>query len=442
MIMKSDAVTSKISFDDLNLTATLLRAVRDEGYITPTPIQEKAIPPSLEGRDVFGCAQTGTGKTAAFVLPILQQLSKSETARNKHPIRALVLTPTRELAAQIGESAETYGRHLPLTHTVVYGGVSQVKQVKAIQRGVDILVACPGRLLDLMNQRVVDLRNIEHFVLDEADRMLDMGFIHDVKRIIAKLPKQRQTLFFSATVPNEIRELADNLLTHPVSVHVTPTSSTAETVEQAVYRVGRLRKLDLLRHLLKDEVMERTLIFTRTKHGADRVAKRLIKDRIPAAAIHGNKSQGARTRALESFKNGNVRVLVASDIAARGIDINSISHVVNYELPHEPETYVHRIGRTGRAGNSGQAISFCDSEEQSRLINIQRLINQSIPEIKDHPYAGSHINEPPRPQPQARPPRNRSRAGQRQGQQRTNAGNRNPNAPRSNRRRKSPAGRK
>ena len=440
--MKSDAVTSKISFDDLNLTATLLRAVRDEGYITPTPIQEKAIPPSLEGRDVFGCAQTGTGKTAAFVLPILQQLSKSETARNKHPIRALVLTPTRELAAQIGESAETYGRHLPLAHTVVYGGVSQVKQVKAIQRGVDILVACPGRLLDLMNQRVVDLRNIEHFVLDEADRMLDMGFIHDVKRIIAKLPKQRQTLFFSATVPNEIRELADNLLTHPVSVHVTPTSSTAETVEQAVYRVGRLRKLDLLRHLLKDEVMERTLIFTRTKHGADRVAKRLIKDRIPAAAIHGNKSQGARTRALESFKNGNVRVLVASDIAARGIDINSISHVVNYELPHEPETYVHRIGRTGRAGNSGQAISFCDSEEQSRLINIQRLINQSIPEVKDHPYAGSHINEPPRPQPQARPPRNRSRAGQRQGQRRTNAGNRNPNAPRSNRRRKSPAGRK
>jgi len=437
MISKTDLVTSKLSFDQLDLSDALLRAIRDEGYTTPTPIQEMAIPPALAGRDIFGCAQTGTGKTAAFVLPILQRLAKAGGGDGKRPIRALVLTPTRELAAQIGESAATYGKYLPLTHTVVYGGVSQLKQVKTIQRGVDVLVACPGRLLDLMNQRVVDLRGIEHFVLDEADRMLDMGFIHDVRRIIAKLPKQRQTLFFSATLPNEIKDLADNLLTNPVSVHATPTASTAETVKQAVYRVGRTRKLDLLRHLLKDTTMERTLIFTRTKHGADRVAKRLIKDRVPAAAIHGNKSQGARTRALDAFKNGNVRVLVASDIAARGIDIDSISHVVNFELPHEPETYVHRIGRTGRAGNSGQAISFCDSEEQPRLRNIQRLINKSIPEIKEHPFAGSHIGEEPRPQQQARPPRNKARAGQRQGQRRTSPGNRNASPARSNRRRNS-----
>ncbi len=413
-MMKSASMPSNLTFDQLKLTAPLLRAVHDEGYTTPTPIQEKAIPPALAGRDVFGCAQTGTGKTAAFVLPILQHLAADGPRHGQRPIRALVLTPTRELAAQIGESAATYGSHLQLKHTVIYGGVKQGRQVETLRRGIDVLVACPGRLLDLMNQKIIDLSGIEYFVLDEADRMLDMGFIHDVRRIIAKLPKQRQTFFFSATVPAVIRELADSLLTNPISVHVTPTSSTAETVEQAVYLVGRKSKLNLLRHLLKDESMERTLIFTRTKHGADRVAKRLIKDKVPAAAIHGNKSQNARIRALEAFKRGDARVLVASDIAARGIDIDAITHVINYELPHEPETYVHRIGRTGRAGNSGQAISFCDSEEQPRLRNIQKLIKQPIPEIKDHPYAGSHIGEEPRPPRQPRPPRNRAQSGQRQ----------------------------
>ncbi|MBT3193856.1 MAG: DEAD/DEAH box helicase [Verrucomicrobia bacterium] len=409
---ESETTSSKPGFDQLGLADTLLRAVRDQRYATPTPIQEKAIPPALAGRDVFGCAQTGTGKTAAFVLPILQQLDADGPCNGKRRIRALVLTPTRELAAQISESAATYGAHLPLTHTVIYGGVNQNKQVNAIRRGIDVLVACPGRLLDLMNQGIVDLRGIEYFVLDEADRMLDMGFIHDVRRIIAKLPKQRQTLFFSATVPNAIRELADSLLTDPVTVRVTPAATTAETVDQALYMVGRKRKLDLLRHLLKDHTMQRTLVFTRTKHGADRVAKRLIKDKVPAAAIHGNKSQNARTRALEAFKRGDARVLVASDIAARGIDIDSISHVINYELPHEPETYVHRIGRTGRAGNSGRAISFCDLEEQPRLRSIEKLIRTAIPEIKDHPYAGSHIGEEPRPGRQPRPPRDRTQSSQ------------------------------
>ena len=417
-MMSNPNTTSKLSFDQLDLADSLLRAIRVQGYRTPTPIQEKAIPPALAGRDVFGCAQTGTGKTAAFVLPILQRLAADGPRPGKRPIRALILTPTRELAAQISESAATYGANLPLNHTVIYGGVGQAKQVNTIRRGVDVLVACPGRLLDLMNQGIVNLSGIEYFVLDEADRMLDMGFIHDVKRVIAKLPRQRQTLFFSATVPQAITDLADSLLTDPVTVRVTPKATTAETVDQAVYRVGRLRKLDLLRHLLKDPKMERTLIFTRTKRGADRVAKRLVKDRVRAEAIHGNKSQNARIRALEAFKRGDARVLVASDIAARGIDIDSISHVINYELPHEPETYVHRIGRTGRAGNQGQAISFCDSEEHPRLKDIQRLIKATIPEIKDHPFAGSHIGEEPRPARQPRPPRNSAKSGQRQGGQR------------------------
>jgi ATP-dependent RNA helicase RhlE len=300
-----------------------------------------------------------------------------------------VLTPTRELAAQIGESIAHYGAHLPLRHTVIYGGVGQAPQVAALRRGVDFLVACPGRLLDLLEQRLVDLHLIEHFVLDEADRMLDMGFIHDVRRIIARLPTQRQTLFFSATVPPEIRELAQQLLTDPVQVQVAPISTTADGIDQRVYQVGRKRKIALLKHLLKDRSLERCLIFTRTKHGADRVAKQLNKVNIRAEAIHGNKSQNARIRALEAFKAGKSRVLVASDLASRGIDIEDISHVINFELPHEPETYVHRIGRTGRAGRTGVAISFCEQEEQPRLRKIERLIRQRVTLIEDHPYIGS-----------------------------------------------------
>jgi ATP-dependent RNA helicase RhlE len=438
LFIMSDATTSTSDFSQLGLTDALLRAVRAEGYTTPTPIQEKAIPPALDGRDVFGCAQTGTGKTAAFVLPILQNLDARPNTQTSRRIRALVLTPTRELAAQIGESAATYGKHLKLSHTVIYGGVGQGRQVNALRQGVDVLVACPGRLLDLINQRIVDLSGIEYFVLDEADRMLDMGFIHDVRKIIAKIPKRRQTFFFSATVPESIQSLASSLLTDPVRIRVTPARTTAETVEQAIYMVGRTRKVDLLRHLLKNPEMERTLIFTRTKHGADRVAKRLVKDKISAEAIHGNKSQNARIRALNAFKNGEARVLVASDIAARGIDIDSITHVVNFELPHEPETYVHRIGRTGRAGNKGKAISFCDRDEQSRLRDIQKLIQQPIALVKEHPYEGSHLTEAPKPPPQARSPRAGGRPGHRQGQRsgqspaRSANGNRQSRAPQQN----------
>jgi len=411
----TDSTISKSNFKQLGLAEPLLRAIRDEGYTTPTPIQKKAIPPALNGKDVFGCAQTGTGKTAAFVLPILQHLDKNRLNGGRRPIRALIVTPTRELAAQIGESIATYGAHLNLSHTVIYGGVKQGRQATTIRKGVDILVACPGRLLDLVNQRIVDLRNVEQFVLDEADRMLDMGFIHDVRRIIARLPAKRQSFFFSATIPDSIQKLADSMLTEPARVRVTPASSTAETVDQSIYMVGRTRKMDLLRHLIKNPEMERTLIFTRTKHGADRVAKRLKKDNVSAEAIHGNKSQNARTRALDAFKSGNARVLVASDIAARGIDIDSITHVINYELPHEPETYVHRIGRTGRAGNRGKSISFCDRDEESRLSNIQKLIKRTIDVVSDHPYEGSHLTEAPKPPPQPRGPRRSkgSRSGNR-----------------------------
>ena len=421
----SDTPILKSNFAQLGLIDTLLKAVNDEGYSTPTPIQEKAIPPALNGRDVFGCAQTGTGKTAAFVLPILQHLEQSHINGNNRPIRALIVTPTRELAAQIGESAANYGAHLNLTHTVIYGGVGQGKQVNALRRGVDVLVACPGRLLDLINQKIIDLSGIEYFVLDEADRMLDMGFIHDVRKIIAKLPRKRQTFFFSATVPNSIKTLADSLLTDPIRVSVTPKATTAETVEQCLYMVGRTRKMDLLHHLFQNPEMKRTLIFTRTKHGADRVAKRLNRDNVTAEAIHGNKSQNARTRALNAFKAGEARVLVASDIAARGIDIDSITHVINFELPHEPETYVHRIGRTGRAGNLGKAISFCDRDEQSCLRDIQKLIKRSIPLVSDHPYEGSHLTEAPKPPPQQRGPRAPRSNSQ-------NSQSRGPRSPRSN----------
>ncbi|TVR09514.1 MAG: DEAD/DEAH box helicase [Planctomycetota bacterium] len=391
-----------MSFLDLGLSEPLLRALGDAGYTTPTPIQAQAIPPVLAGRDVFGCAQTGTGKTAAFTVPLLQRLAATKNPGRK--LRCLILTPTRELAAQIGESLQTYGRHLRLSHSVVFGGVGQGAQVSALRRGVDTLVACPGRLLDLLNQGHVKLDGLEAFILDEADRMLDMGFIHDVKRIIAHLPKQRQTLFFSATVPQEIRELASTLLNDPVDVRIAAVSSAAETVEQSIYHVGRSHKVALLRDLLGDQAMSKTLIFTRTKHGADRVARQLGKAKVVAVAIHGNKTQGQRERALEAFRDGKARVLVASDIAARGIDIDGISHVVNYELPHEPETYVHRIGRTGRAGRSGRAISFCDHDERKRLQAIQKLINRRLSIVHDHPYVGSdRPDDVAPPQGQGRP---------------------------------------
>lgn len=376
-----------MSFNKLQLIEPLLRALGNEGYTHPTPIQEQAIPVVLNQKDLLGCAQTGTGKTAAFALPLLQLMHQQNNAQQGHrSIKALILTPTRELAIQIEESFRAYGRFLPLKHTVIFGGVSQVSQVNTLRRGIDILVATPGRLLDLMQQGHVHLRDIKFFVLDEADRMLDMGFVHDVKRIIAKLPSKRQTLFFSATMPPEIQQLANMLLSNPVKVEVTPVSSTAETIQQSIYFVEAVNKKALLVHLLKGEDIRTALVFTRTKHGADKVAKHLSRAGIMAQAIHGDKTQGARQSALQSFKAQRTRVLVATDIAARGIDIDDLAHVINYELPNVPETYVHRIGRTGRAGASGKAISFCDWSEKIFLRDIQKLIRQSIPVDKAHPY--------------------------------------------------------
>ena len=364
-------------FRDLNLIPSILSAVEAEGYTTPTPIQAAAIPPLLEGRDLVGCAQTGTGKTAAFALPILQRLSQNKTAGG-HPIRALILTPTRELALQIGESFAVYGKNLALRHTVIFGGVGEAPQKSKLRAGVDIVVATPGRLLDLIGQRALSLSNLEIFTLDEADRMLDMGFVHDVRRICAMLPNKRQTLLFSATMPNEIRKLAEGLLHNPVKVEVTPVSSTAEKIDQNVYMVSKDGKAGLLRHILADETVTRVLVFTRTKHGADRLKRNLEQHGIPAEAIHGNKSQGARVRSLSNFKDGSSRVLVATDLAARGIDVEEISHVVNYDLPNEPESYVHRIGRTARAGHSGIAFSFCTPDDRAFLHDIERLIRMRI----------------------------------------------------------------
>jgi ATP-dependent RNA helicase RhlE len=358
-----------------------LKALDQEGYETPTQIQQKSITPILDRKDILGCAQTGTGKTAAFTIPILQLMHEHRAASNSRirTIDCLILTPTRELAIQIGESIAAYGRHLTLRHHVIFGGVSQHTQVNAVRNGVDILVATPGRLLDLMQQGHIALSNIKFFVLDEADRMLDMGFIHDVKKVIAKLPAKRQSLFFSATMPPEISQLADMLLKNPVKVEVTPVSSTAEMIQQAIYHVDKNDKQDLLIDILKDKSIETLLVFTQMKHAADKLSKRLIASGISAAAIHGNKSQNARQTALENFKNKRVRVLVATDIAARGIDIDQLSHVLNYELPNVPETYVHRIGRTGRAGASGIALSFCSREEKAYLRDIEKLIKKSIP---------------------------------------------------------------
>ena len=375
-----------MKFADLRLAEPLVRAVTAEGYSTATPIQAQAIPHVLEGRDVLGCAQTGTGKTAAFALPILHKLSASPRAAGSPArVRCLVLSPTRELATQINDSFRAYGSFLRLRSSVIFGGVGQNPQVQALRQGVDVLVATPGRLLDLMNQGYVDLRGVEVFVLDEADRMLDMGFIHDVRKIAAQVPAKRQTLMFSATMPSEIRKLADTILRNPVSVQATPPATTVERIEQSVYFVRQRNKPVLLAHLVNELPMSRALVFTRTKHGADRVVRQLHARGIRSEAIHGNKSQNARERALSNFRANKVPVLVATDIAARGIDIDDITHVVNFDLTHEPETYVHRIGRTGRAGASGSAVSFCDDEERENLAAIQKLIRRTIPVRNDHP---------------------------------------------------------
>ncbi len=384
-----------MSFDKLDLIDPIRQALKTEGYTTPTPIQSQTIPSILEHKDILGCAQTGTGKTAAFAIPILQLLNAQiADPKAKKLVRALILTPTRELALQIGESFTAYGKNLPIRNRVIFGGVPQKAQTDALRAGVDILVATPGRLLDLMDQKFVHLQDIKFFVLDEADRMLDMGFIHDVKKIIQKLPVKRQTLFFSATMPNEIVKLANTILTNPVKVEVTPVSSTANTIQQAVYFVDKTNKKSLLNHILKNDKITSVLVFTRTKHGADRVAKDVKKAGIEAEAIHGNKSQNARQRALSNFKAGKTRVLVATDIAARGIDIEDLSHVINYELPNIPETYVHRIGRTGRAGASGIALSFCDIEEKEYLADIRKLISRDIPVVSEHPYPMTQFTLP------------------------------------------------
>ena len=378
-----------MKFEDLNICAPILRAIKTEGYITPTPIQEQAIPVILEGRDLVGCAQTGTGKTAAFAMPILQRLyNQQEVHSGKVPrtIKSLILTPTRELAVQIGESLEAYGRHTGLKYAIIYGGVSQQPQTNALRTGIDILVATPGRLLDLIGQGFIKLGFVEVFVLDEADRMLDMGFSHDVKKIIKMLPQKRQTLLFSATMPPEITKLVDSITVEPVRIAVTPVSSPVEAIEQSVYFVEKKEKKYLLAHLLKDKSVASALVFARTKHGADKITRDLVKAGIQAKAIHGDKSQTARQQALNSFKAKQTRVLVATDIAARGIDVEELSHVINYDLPNIPETYVHRIGRTGRAGLGGVALSFCDAEEKDYLKDIQKLISRKIPVVEDHPY--------------------------------------------------------
>jgi len=397
-------------FTDLKLIKPILDALQEEGYTQPTPIQEKAIPSILAGRDLLGTAQTGTGKTAAFAIPILQNLTEKNVRNNQ--IKALILTPTRELAIQIEESFNAYGRHLKMRNLVVFGGVKQGSQETALRRGVDILVATPGRLLDFISQGIVSLKNLEIFVLDEADRMLDMGFVHDVKRIVKLLPQDRQTLFFSATFPEEINKLASSMLSNPVKVEVAPVSATADTIQQKVYFVQKDDKLDLLTHLLQNDISESVLVFSRTKHGADKIARKLQKDKISAEAIHGNKSQNQRQNALSNFKSGKTRILVATDIAARGIDIDELKYVVNFELSDVSETYVHRIGRTGRAGAAGSSISFVDGLDLLNLKNTEKLIGKKIPIDKNHPFHTDNLvaekrdsnNKPftPRARPQAK----------------------------------------
>ncbi|HTF06529.1 MAG TPA: DEAD/DEAH box helicase [Bacteroidia bacterium] len=374
-----------MKFSELSLINPLLEALNTLKYTTPTPIQMQSIPHIMEGKDIFGCAQTGTGKTAAFALPILQKLTLS--ANPKPGIKALILAPTRELALQIDKSFADYGSKLNISHCVVFGGVSQHAQTTSLKRGVQVVVATPGRLLDLMQQGYVKLHEIEYFVLDEADRMLDMGFINDIRKIIAKLPAKKQTIFFSATVSPEIMKLANTLLHNPVKVNVTPVSTPAETVEQSVYYVQKEDKRSLLKHIIKSHVIDHALVFTRTKRGADRVAKELNRNGIKADSIHGDKSQNARVRALNGFKERKINILVATDIAARGIDVDKLSHVINYEIPEQAETYVHRIGRTGRAGANGIALSFCTKDEMDYLKDIRKLIQKNIEVVNNHPYS-------------------------------------------------------
>jgi len=431
-------------FASLKLAQPILRAIVDEGYTNPSPIQAKSIPSLLEGRDLLGVAQTGTGKTAAFALPLLHRLAASGGKALSRQPRALILAPTRELAGQIDDSLRTYGRNVPLRSAVVFGGVSIRPQILALTRGVHILVATPGRLMDLMNQGQVRLDMVEVFILDEADRMLDMGFIRDVKKVAAALPKKRQTVLFSATMPGTVQGLADGLLNDPVQVEVAPAATTAEKVEQRVLYVQKDKKRALISELLTDEKIERVLIFTRTKHGADKVARHLHQSGVNSDAIHGNKSQNARQRALAAFKAGRIRALVATDIAARGIDVDGVTHVINFELPNEPESYVHRIGRTARAGATGVAISFCDQEERAYLRDIEKTIRQRVPVFVDHPFHAAEIandtspaKAPNRNQGQGRGRGQNQARGQGKGQGQGNGGRNRNNSQRSRR----PAGR-
>ncbi len=376
-----------MQFEDLKIVEPILKALKEEKYSVPTSIQEKAIPIILNRNDVMGSAQTGTGKTAAFAIPIIQHLYSDRLQQNKpRKINALIITPTRELAIQIGESFSTYGRYTGLKNTVIFGGVKQNSQTKELKNGVDILVATPGRLLDLMNQGYINLNSIEYFVLDEADNMLDMGFIHDIKKIIAKLPNKRQSLFFSATMPDNIVALSKQILRNPVKIEVNPVSSTADTIQQYLYYTNKSTKLDLLNHILENKNIKQVLLFARTKHGADKISKSLNKNNIKATAIHGNKAQNARQKALQEFKDGKIRVLVATDIAARGIDIDKLKYVINYDIPNVAETYVHRIGRGGRAGDEGVSISICEPEENVYIKEIEKLIGQKIEVVKDNPF--------------------------------------------------------
>lgn len=384
-----------MTFNDLNIIPPILKALTKENYTTPTPIQEQAIPAVLAGRDLLGCAQTGTGKTAAFAVPIIQLLSQQPSSPGTHRrIRSLILTPTRELAQQISDNIHAYSQYTDLRCSAIIGGISQKAQERALKQGADIIIATPGRLIDLISQKLIDLQFVKILVLDEADRMLDMGFINDVKKIITKMPSKRQTLFFSATMPPEISKMVKSLLINPVKVEITPESSTVDKITQSLYLVDKANKQNQLNYLLADKTIASALVFTRTKHGADRVVKELSKVKISAQAIHGNKSQSARQNALSNFKNGVTRVLVATDIAARGIDIDELSHVINFNLPNIPETYVHRIGRTGRAGHSGIAISFCEAEEIPFLKDIEKLIGKAIPEVTDHLYPLLFTNQP------------------------------------------------
>lgn len=382
-------------FSDFSLAEPLLVALQALKYEQPTPIQAQSIPHLLENRDLLGCAQTGTGKTAAFALPLLNKIFNKKTSLQAKQAEALILTPTRELAVQIYDNFKAYGKNMPFKVAVVYGGVSIGPQVRDVQSGVDILIATPGRLLDLIAQKKLSVRQIHTFVLDEADRMLDMGFIHDIKKILGMIPQQRQTLFFSATMPNEIQKLASTMLKNPVKVEVVKESSTAENIEQKIFYTDRSQKRDLLRHILKDPKASKVIVFTRTKHGANRVAELLQKNKIPSLAIHGNKSQNARLKALEEFKKGSVRVLIATDVAARGIDVDDITHVINFEVPNIAESYVHRIGRTARAGKSGVAYSFCDIEEKTFIKDIEKIIGQSIPVDRNHPYHSEEVEKAP-----------------------------------------------